>query len=46
MIANRDEWNKNYYGQPVTATDIIVRRNVSNPGTDGLRSILARAAGT
>lgn len=46
VIANRDEWNKNYYGRPVTATDIIVRRNVSNPGSDGLRSILARAAGT
>ncbi len=46
VIANRDTWNESYYGRPVTATDIIIRRNVSNPGTNGLRDILARAAGT
>lgn len=46
VIANRDTWNESYYGRPVTATDIIIRRNVSNPGTSGLRDILARAAGT
>jgi lipid-binding SYLF domain-containing protein len=43
VIGARDEWNKAYYGKPVTATDIIVRREARNPGANPLRQLLAKS---
>jgi len=43
VIAARDEWNKSYYGKPVTATDIIIRREARNPGANPLRQLLAKS---
>ncbi len=31
VVAARDAWNTAYYGKPTKATDILVRRDVSNP---------------
>jgi lipid-binding SYLF domain-containing protein len=40
FIKARDEWNKLYYGQAVTADDIVAGK-VSNAGADQLRQALA-----
>jgi lipid-binding SYLF domain-containing protein len=45
VVATRKEWNTDYYGQPVTSTDIIIRRSIDNPGTERLRQAAAGAAG-
>jgi lipid-binding SYLF domain-containing protein len=38
-----DNWNAIFYGQPLTATDVVQRRVVGNtPGAQGLRDALAR----
>jgi len=37
------EWNKQYYGQTVTPTDILVRRSVTNPKAEKLLGIIAQA---
>ncbi len=44
VIKPRDSWNSEYYGKPTTATDIIVRRNVSNAGADALRATVTKTA--
>ncbi len=44
VVATRDEWNKNYYGKPVTPVDILVKHAVSNPGAAGLREAVTKAA--
>ena len=44
VVKTRDEWNKNYYGKPVTPVDILVKHAVSNPGAAGLREAVAKAA--
>ena len=44
VVATRDEWNKNYYGKPVTPVDILIKHSVSNPGAAGLRDAVAKAA--
>jgi lipid-binding SYLF domain-containing protein len=41
VITSRDAWNRQYYGRNVRAVDIIIRRNVSNPGADALRNLVA-----
>lgn len=38
----REEWNKNYYGRAVTSRQIVMERQVSNPGADALRQALVR----
>ncbi len=42
VITARDAWNRRYYGRDVRPVDIIIRRNVSNPGADKLRRLIAR----
>ncbi len=42
IITSRDSWNQKYYGRDVRPVDIIIRRNVSNPGADKLRLLIAR----
>jgi len=43
VIAYRDDWNSAYYGKPVSATDIVVRREVRNDGASDLKAILQQA---
>ncbi len=42
VITARDAWNRKYYGRDVRPVDIIIRRNVSNPGAEKLRRLIAR----
>jgi lipid-binding SYLF domain-containing protein len=44
VISPRNSWNSEYYGKSTTATDIIVRRNVSNAGADALRATVTKTA--
>ncbi|MDF0676158.1 MAG: lipid-binding SYLF domain-containing protein [Nitrospira sp.] len=44
VIATRDEWNRDYYGQDVRPIDILVKQTVTNPQSSILRAALARAA--
>ncbi len=41
VITSRDSWNRKYYGRDIRPVDIIIRRNVSNPGADALRHLVA-----
>ncbi|BCX18518.1 MAG: hypothetical protein KatS3mg117_2200 [Geminicoccaceae bacterium] len=41
-ILVKDDWNKAYYGQPVTAAAILKERTVTNTGSTALREALAR----
>ena len=43
VVATRKEWNTLYYGQPVTSTDIIVRRAVEAPGAAKLQETVTLA---
>ncbi len=42
VIAPRNEWNRRYYGKPVTPSDIFIRRIVKNSQADKLRDQIAR----
>jgi lipid-binding SYLF domain-containing protein len=42
VIKTRDQRNEAYYGKPVSPTDIIIRKSVSNPQADRLRSVVAQ----
>jgi lipid-binding SYLF domain-containing protein len=44
VISTRDKWNAAYYGKAVSPVDIIVKRSVSNPGSDALLTEVAKAA--
>ena len=46
VISPRDKWNSAYYGSPVGPVDILIRRSVSNPQADQLRSIMPEPAAT
>lgn len=35
-------WNKAYYGKPVNAVDILVKKNAANPNSEKLRASLAK----
>ena len=41
VVAARDAWNTAYYGKPTKATDILVRRDVSNPHAENLRKVVS-----
>jgi len=41
IIKPRKGWNDAYYGHAVSVSDIVSKRNVSNPGADPLRQNLA-----
>jgi lipid-binding SYLF domain-containing protein len=40
-MITRPQWNEAYYGEGTRPTDILVRRTVSNPGSDKLRAAVA-----
>ncbi|HEU4686676.1 MAG TPA: lipid-binding SYLF domain-containing protein [Nitrospira sp.] len=44
VLAARDQWNRDYYGKPVSPADIVIRREVKNPHSDVFRAVLAKAA--
>jgi lipid-binding SYLF domain-containing protein len=44
MLKVSDDSNKAYYNQAVSPVDIIVKKTVSNPGSDALRKELKKAA--
>jgi lipid-binding SYLF domain-containing protein len=47
VVAVRNEWNGAYYKKPgVTPADILIRKDVSNPGSAKLIAAVAKAAGT
>jgi SH3 domain-containing YSC84-like protein 1 len=46
VVAVRNEWNGAYYSKPgVTPTDILIRKNVKNPGSARLIAAVSKAAG-
>jgi SH3 domain-containing YSC84-like protein 1 len=45
VVKTRGDWNDLYYDRRVTATDILVRRDVRNPQADKLISVLTQASG-
>jgi len=44
VVKTNYDANKNYYGQSVQPADIIMKREVSNPGSEKLREALKKAA--
>jgi len=44
VINTSDDWNKAYYGKPVTQPDILVRANVHNKGGNATIAALTKAA--
>lgn len=42
VLNARSEWNSSYYGQEVSARQIVVNMQAHNPGADPLRSVLGR----
>jgi len=44
VIDVRESLNKAFYGKPVTPTEILVKREVSNPASTGLQAALKGAA--
>jgi len=42
VIALRNDWNDAYYGRSVRPLEILVTREVSNPGSSELRGVLAQ----
>jgi lipid-binding SYLF domain-containing protein len=46
VVATRGGLNEAYYGRPVTSTDILVRREVTNPQSHGLISQVTKMACT
>ena len=46
VVAVRNEWNGAYYSKPgVTPTDILIRKDVKNPGSAKLIGAVSKAAG-
>ncbi len=45
VIKTRDKLNEAYYGKAVSPTDILIRKNVSNPHSDALRAAVAAMTG-
>jgi len=45
IVDVRDSLNKAYYAKPVTPTDILVKKNVSNAHADKLRASVAKISG-
>ena len=42
ILSSRTEWNNAYYGQDLSARQIVVQVAAHNPGADPLRAVLAR----
>ena len=45
VVDVRDSLNKAYYNKPITPTDILVKKNVSNAHADKLRTSVAKISG-
>lgn len=45
VVKTRGDWNDLYYDKRVTATDILIRRDVRNPQADKLIAVLTQASG-
>ena len=45
IVKTKDKFNEAYYGQPVSPTDILIRKTVSNPHADGLRQDISAITG-
>ena len=43
VVATRGDWNDTYYGKRVNATDILIRRAVTNPDSEKLIKAVERA---
>jgi SH3 domain-containing YSC84-like protein 1 len=43
-VTVNEDWNKAYYGKPVTPVDVLVKNTVKSPGADALKSTVASAA--
>lgn len=43
MVKFNDDFNKAYYGKSVRPVDILVKKDVSTPGSANLRKALAKA---
>ncbi len=41
LIYKRDEWNRDFYGRPVTPQQIVLNNEVSNPAAESLRQGLS-----
>lgn len=44
VIKGNNAWNDAYYGKPVGFSDIIVKHNAENPGSEKLRAALMKAS--
>ncbi|SMC17186.1 Lipid-binding SYLF domain-containing protein [Desulfacinum hydrothermale DSM 13146] len=44
IVKVRNDWNEQYYGKPVSPTDIVVTKAVSNPHSAALRAVLGAVA--
>jgi lipid-binding SYLF domain-containing protein len=44
VVATRGDWNEAYYGKPVTPTDTLIRREVTNPQAARLINAVIKAA--
>lgn len=42
VLKIRDDWNSSYYGKYVRPTDIIVKKSVSNAGSENIRNVLEK----
>ena len=40
LVYKRDDWNQQYYGQPVAPREIVIGRKASNPHAEPLRAAL------
>lgn len=38
VISTRRKWNETYYGKGVSVSDIVIRRDATNPGAENLRA--------
>jgi lipid-binding SYLF domain-containing protein len=45
LISSKSEWNREYYGRPLGAPQIVMQNEASNPGAAPLREVLTRFAG-
>ncbi len=43
VVSPRFSFNEQYYGKPARSSDVIIVRDVSNPGADALRAAVANA---
>ena len=45
LLSSKSDWNQAYYGRPISANEIVVRMEGTNPSADPLRQVLIRYGG-